>query len=95
MFRESILPLAIAFACAATAVAEPVFDTDALSDDELRKYRKERVAELQRRAREGGAEKTPEGKAYRIFFCTLYYTPKESGFTAERGFDAAPITAPG
>src|ERR1700758_4809024 len=27
--------------------------------------------------------------------CTLYYTPKESGFTFERGFDATPITKPG
>jgi hypothetical protein len=27
--------------------------------------------------------------------CTLYYTPKESGFTAARGFDATPVTRPG
>lgn len=27
--------------------------------------------------------------------CTLYYTPMESGFTAERGFDVAPETRPG
>jgi hypothetical protein len=27
--------------------------------------------------------------------CTLYYTPKESGFTTERGFDATPVTKPG
>src|SRR5437667_2590577 len=27
--------------------------------------------------------------------CTLYYTPKESGFTFERGFDATPTTKPG
>ena len=27
--------------------------------------------------------------------CTLYYTPKESGFTSERGFDATPVTKPG
>src|SRR5260370_30414824 len=27
--------------------------------------------------------------------CTLYYTPKESGFTFERGFDAALVTKPG
>ena len=24
------------------------------------------------------------------FFCTVYYTPRESGFTAERGFDVSP-----
>ncbi len=27
--------------------------------------------------------------------CTLYYTPMESGFTFERGFDAALVTKPG
>jgi hypothetical protein len=27
--------------------------------------------------------------------CTLYYTPMESGFTAERGFDATPVAARG
>src|SRR5438045_9404868 len=27
--------------------------------------------------------------------CTLYYTPKESGFTFERGFDATPVTKAG
>jgi hypothetical protein len=25
--------------------------------------------------------------------CTLYYTPMELGFTAERGFDATPVGA--
>src|SRR5439155_11627420 len=27
--------------------------------------------------------------------CTLYYTPVESGFTAERGFDATPVAVRG
>jgi hypothetical protein len=27
--------------------------------------------------------------------CTLYYTPMESGFTFQRGFDATPTTRPG
>src|SRR5207248_10692624 len=30
-----------------------------------------------------------------VFFCTIYYTPKESGFTNDRGFDATPVTAAG
>src|SRR5256886_17512414 len=31
----------------------------------------------------------PEGHSGEYFIvCTLYYTPKESGFTFERGFDA-------
>src|SRR6516165_4627474 len=38
----------------------------------------------------------PQGHAGEYFVvCTLYYTPKESGFTFERGFDATPITKPG
>ena len=38
----------------------------------------------------------PQGHAGEYFVvCTLYYTPMESGFTAERGFDATPITRPG
>ena len=27
--------------------------------------------------------------------CTIYYTPQETGFTAERGFDVTPTVAPG
>lgn len=30
-----------------------------------------------------------------VVVCTLYYTPMESGFTFERGFDATPVTKPG
>jgi hypothetical protein len=38
----------------------------------------------------------PGGHAGEYFVvCTLYYTPVESGFTAERGFDATPLTRPG
>ena len=38
----------------------------------------------------------PEGHDGEYFLvCTLYYTPKESGFTFERGFDATPVTKPG
>ena len=70
---------------------------DKMTDDELRAFREQKVAELKRRAHEvRSSEPVPEGAIYpRIFFCTVYYTPKESGFTAERGFDATPIAAPG
>jgi hypothetical protein len=38
----------------------------------------------------------PQGHSGEYFVvCTLYYTPMESGFTIERGFDAAPVTRPG
>jgi hypothetical protein len=38
----------------------------------------------------------PQGHNGEYFVvCTLYYTPMESGFTFERGFDATPITKPG
>ena len=80
---------------AARAVAEPMFPTDSMTDQELIKYRKEQVAILQKRAKETKPEKTPEGTVYRVFYCTVYYTPKESGFIADRGFDVTPATAPG
>src|SRR5919197_1208399 len=38
----------------------------------------------------------PQGHNGEYFIvCTLYYTPKESGFTFERGFDATPVSKPG
>lgn len=38
----------------------------------------------------------PQSHAGEYFvICTLYYTPLESGFTAERGFDTTPVAAPG
>jgi hypothetical protein len=38
----------------------------------------------------------PQGHSGEYFVvCTLYYTPIESGFTFERGFDATPVTKPG
>jgi hypothetical protein len=38
----------------------------------------------------------PQGHNGEYFVvCTLYYTPMESGFTFERGFDATPVTKPG
>ncbi|MFN2509490.1 MAG: hypothetical protein ABR589_12050 [Chthoniobacterales bacterium] len=70
--------------------------TDRMSDDELRAYREERIAELRQRLSTLRPERTADGTLYsRVFFCTIYYTPKESGFTAERGFDATPVSARG
>jgi hypothetical protein len=38
----------------------------------------------------------PQGHSGEYFVvCTVYYTPIESGFTFERGFDATPVTKPG
>src|SRR4029434_9032617 len=38
----------------------------------------------------------PQGHNGEYFVvCTVYYTPIESGFTFERGFDATPVTKPG
>ena len=74
----------------------PDIATDSMSDDELRAYRKQKVAELRERAADVEPEETVDGVRYPgIFFCTVYYTPKESGFTEEKGFDATPTTAPG
>ena len=96
--RPALLALCILLCGFQTAVAEGVEFiefTDSLSDAELRTLRNERRAELQQRARTTSPQRTPEGTEYRIFYCTVYYTPKESGFTAQRGFDATPATAPG
>src|SRR5947208_8216370 len=41
-------------------------------------------------------ERRPGGHAGEYFIvCTLYYTPKESGFTFERGFDSTRVTKSG
>src|SRR6266568_7804536 len=38
----------------------------------------------------------PQGHSGEYFVvCTLYYTPMESGFTFDRGFDATPVTKRG
>jgi hypothetical protein len=66
-----------------------------MSDDELREYRNRMRAQLQRLLETSPREETPEGFAYRVFYCTIYYTPRESGFRAERGFDETRVSAPG
>ena len=79
------------FASIAAAGSPPAF-TDQMTDEELVTYRKARVVELRRRAN----ALPPGQKTYdQVFFCTIYYTPKESGFTAERGFDVTPVKARG
>src|SRR3982751_5718670 len=54
--------------------------------------------EVERRLAEenGRLAQRPQGHAGEFFVvCTLYYTPMESGFTADRGFDATLVTKPG
>lgn len=54
--------------------------------------------EVRKRVTEENARlsKKPGGRAGTYFVvCTLYYTPKESGFTASRGFDMTPVIARG
>ena len=63
-----------------------------MTDEALRAYRHARVAELGQRAKEARPGQTTYDQ---IFFCTIYYTPKESGFTAKRGFDITPVKARG
>jgi hypothetical protein len=82
---------------AISALAEnPDAVTDKMTDEELRTFRDRKVSELRQRAHQMHPEQTPEGILYRrIFFCTIYYTLRESGFTPERGFDATRVSAPG
>ncbi len=89
-FSFSALALTI---CA--GLAEPEFITDKMSDDEVRAFRDVMRAELQRLLETAPTEESAEGKVYRVFYCTIYYTPRESGFTAERGFDDTRVSAPG
>jgi hypothetical protein len=90
--------LSIALVPAAFGSSPPLPEsvTDAMSDDELRRHRAEKVSGLERRAADFAGAKRGSSAAYAgVFFCTIYYTPKESGFTAERGFDATPTAAAG
>ena len=96
--QRVLLEVVIIALSAITAFADnPEMAMDKMTDDELRAFRDQKVNELKKRAREfRPASAAAEGASYpRIFFCTIYYTPRESGFTAERGFDATPTTAPG
>ncbi len=79
------------------AIAEnPEMAMDKMTDEELRAFRDQKIIELRTHRRQFHPEETAEGTMHsHIFFCTIYYTPKESGFTTERGFDATPITAAG
>jgi hypothetical protein len=77
------------------ALAEPQFATDSMSDAELRAFRNQMRSALQRLLETAPTEESPEGKVYRVYYCTIYYTPRESGFTAQRGFDDARVSAPG
>jgi hypothetical protein len=97
-FNRGRIGLLLAVATAGLASSPPPAEsmTDAMTDDELRRHRAVKVAELERRSAKlaGGPEAVRAGLSG-VFFCTVYYTPKESGFTAERGFDATPMSAPG
>jgi hypothetical protein len=91
------LSAAVFAASVVNALADnPEMAMDKMTDDELRAFRDQKVNELKQHAREFRAPSSADGMSYpRIFFCTIYYTPKESGFTGERGFDATPISATG
>ncbi len=85
--------------CAGIALTVPAEDaelaTDAMSDDALRALRDQKVKQLAERARHLPRQHANGASYAGIFFCTIYYTPVETGFTAERGFDVTPVSAPG
>ena len=94
--RVPLQVLLIALSAVAAFAENPEIAMDKMTDDELRAFRDQKIIELRARSRQVRAELTADGTVYpRIFFCTIYYTPKESGFTNERGFDATPIAAAG
>ncbi len=69
------------------AIAEnPEMAMDKMTDEELRAFRDQKIIELRAHRRQFQPEQTANGTAYpRIFFCTIYYTPKESGFIPSAG----------
>jgi hypothetical protein len=87
----------IALACGQAFLAqETVRLTDEMTDAELSAYRDAKIAELRARLADFRPQQTADCTVFAgIFFCTVYYTPTESGFTAERGFNATSTTAPG
>src|SRR5678815_570962 len=70
-------------------MASEEIDTSLLENEELAEYRRTQIAEIERHAAKNGS------KGESAYFCTVYYTPKEGGFTATRGFDVTPTSAPG
>ena len=52
------------------ASAEPEFATDKMSDAELREYRNRMRSELQRLLETVPREKTPNGTAYLVYYCS-------------------------
>ena len=54
---------------------------------EVRAFRDHKITELRAHRRQFHPEQTAGGAAYpRIFSCTIYYTPTESGFITKHGF---------
>lgn len=94
MFPDFITSWAIVFSGCASLV-EPPFFADRLADHEIRAWRETQRAALERRARQFKPQKTEGGVVYQTFYCSIYFTPMESGFTMERGFDTTPIAAHG
>ena len=88
--------LSFGFSAVFAFAENPERAMDKMTDEELRAFRDHKIIELRAHRRQFHPEQTAGGAAYpRIFFCTIYYTPMESGFITERGFDATPTTAAG
>jgi hypothetical protein len=88
--------LSLGFSAAFAFAGNLEMAMDKMTDEELRAFRDQKIIELRAHGRRFHPKQTVTGTAYpRIFFCTIYYTPKESGFITERGFDATPMTAAG
>ncbi|HEY2102727.1 MAG TPA: hypothetical protein VGH08_05705 [Chthoniobacterales bacterium] len=88
---------AVSITVAVSSLAEnPDAITDKMTDEELRIYRDRKISELKQRALQVHPEQATDGTHYScVFFCTVYYTPKESGFTRAKGFDSMSVSAPG
>ncbi len=77
------------------AAENPGMAMDKMTDEELRAFRDQKIIELRAHRRRFHPEQAAGGTLTSAFFLYDLLTPKESGFTTERGFDATPITAAG
>ena len=94
--RVPLQLLSFGFSAAFAFAENPEMAMDKMTDEELRAFRDQKIIELRAHRRQFHPKQTVSATVYpRIFFCTIYYTPKESGFITERGFDATPMTAAG
>ena len=75
------------------AIAEnPEMAMDKMTDEELRAFRDQKIIALRAHRRQFHPEETAEGTMHsRIFFCTIYYTPRNRASRPSAGLMPHPL----